>query len=217
METKNQDLEAIVTVSKAMNQSLDLDRILQIALDTVLKLKGLDADTIRLMDQESGSLVLKASRGFPPKAIKKLKKIKLGEKFSGIVAMTGEPVVVKDISAIPWLAEASGTRPDLKSLASVPLKSKDKTAGSINIYAPRADYFNQNVMQLLKALGIQIGIAVQNAKLLEQYKSNLKWSKHILSSSPFGIITLDTAGAILSLNNAAEKITGFSWAIPAAN
>ena len=211
MEAKNQDIESVVTVSKAVNQSLDLDRILQIALDTVLKLKGLDAGTIRLMDQESGALVLKASRGFPPKAIKKLKKIKLGEKFSGVVAATGEPVVVKDISTIPWLAEASGTRPDLKSLASVPLKSKDKTAGSINIYAPRADYFNQNVMQLLKALGIQIGIAIHNAKLLEQYKSNLKWSKHILSSSPFGIITLDAAGKILSLNNAAEKITGVSW------
>ena len=210
METKNQDLEAVVTVSEAVNQSLDLDRILQIALDTVLKLKGLDAGTIRLMDQQSGVLVLKASRGFPQKAINKLKKIRLGEKLSGVAAVTGEPVVVKDISSIPWLAEASGTRPDLKSLASVPLKSKDKTAGSINVYSPNPDYFNQNVMQLLKALGIQIGIAIQNAKLLEEYQRNLKWSEHILRSSPFGIITLDTDGKILSFNNAAERMTGVS-------
>ncbi|MEW6376926.1 MAG: ABC transporter substrate-binding protein [Thermodesulfobacteriota bacterium] len=206
----NKDLDAIVKISEAIHQSFDLDRILQIALDTVLKLKGLDAGTIRIMDEQSSSLILKAYQGFPLKVIRKLKKIKLGEKFSGLVALTGEPILVHDISTSPWLAEISEARADLKSLASIPLKSRSKIVGSMNIYAPNADHFHEQVMQLLKVIGLQIGIAIENAKLLEMLRQSLKQSEYILRSSPNGIITLDVDGRILSFNEAAERILGFS-------
>lgn len=144
MKTTKDTLGSIVAISEAVNQSLDLDQILQIALDTVLKLEGLDAGTIRIIDEQSDTLILKAYRGLPLKAIKKLKKIKLGEKFSGLVALTGEPIVVNDIFTSPWLAEIYEARPDLKSLASIPLKSVGKISGSMNIYSPKADHFNKN-------------------------------------------------------------------------
>jgi PAS domain S-box-containing protein len=210
IKTTKDALGSIVAISEAVNQYLDLDQILQIALDTVLKLEGLDAGTIRLINEQSDTLILKAYRGLPPKAIRKLKKIKLGEKFSGLAALTGEPIVVNDISTSAWLAEISEARPDLKSLASIPLKSVGKIAGSMNIYSPKGNHFNQKIIQLLKAVGLQIGIAIENAKLLKMLQQSLKRFDNILSSSPNGIITLDIKGRILSFNNAAEKILGFS-------
>ena len=175
-----------------------------------MKLEGLDAGTIRIIDEQSDTLILKAYRGLPLKAVRKLKKIKLGEKFSGLVALTGEPIVVNDISTSPWLAEIYEARPDLKSLASIPLKSVGKIAGSMNVYSPKADHFNKNIIQLLKAVGLQIGIAIENAKLLKMLQQSLKRFDNILSSSPNGIITLDIEGRILLFNNAAERILGFS-------
>ena len=77
MCSTNADLDAIITISEAVNQSLNIDQILKIALDEVLKLKGLDAGTIRLIDDEATTLTLKAYRGFPPLVIKKLKTINL--------------------------------------------------------------------------------------------------------------------------------------------
>jgi hypothetical protein len=88
MSSTNADLDAIITILEAVNQSLNIDQILKIALDEVLKLKGLDAGTIRLMDDEATTLILKAYRGFSPLVIKKLKTIKLGEKFAGIAAQS---------------------------------------------------------------------------------------------------------------------------------
>ena len=210
MDTANKDLDAFVAISEAVNQSFEIDQIMKIALDEVLRLKGLDAGTIRIMDDISNSLILKAYRGLPYRLIRKLKKIKLGEKFSGLVATTGEPIIVNDISDTPWLAEISKARPDLKSLASIPLKSQGRITGSINIYSPDPDYFRQDVMKLLKAIGLQIGVAIERAKILEKYQRNLMWSEHILRSSPLGIITLDMEGKILSFNTAAEKLVGFS-------
>lgn len=206
----NNALNSIVAISEAVNQYLDLDRILQITLDTVLKLRGLGAGTIHIIDEESDTLILKTYRGLPLKAVEKLKKIKLGEKFSSLVALTGEPIVVNDISTSPWLAEIYEARPDLKFLASIPLKSIGKIAGSMNIYYPKADQVNKNIIQLLKGIGLQIGIAIENAKLLKMLQQSLKRFDNILSSLPNGIITLDTEGRILLFNNAAERILGFS-------
>ena len=53
MKTATTDLDAIVAVSEAVNKSLELDRILEVALDTVLQLKGLNAGTIRLLARVS--------------------------------------------------------------------------------------------------------------------------------------------------------------------
>ena len=209
MKTSNKDLNAIVAISEAVNQSLDIDQIMKIALDEVLKLKGLDVGTIRIMDEESGTLILKAYRGVPSRAIRKLKKIKVGEKFSGRAALTGEPIVANNISTTPWLSEISEARSDLKSLASIPLKALGKIAGTMNIYSPDQHYFHEKFIQLLKAIGLQIGIAIEKAKLLEMYKKSLKRFESILSSSPNGVITLDKDGRVLSFNNAAESILGF--------
>jgi peptide/nickel transport system substrate-binding protein len=208
MRQKDHDLDAIVAVSEAVNQSFDLDRVLKIALKTVLNLKGLDAGTIRLRDPDSDALILKASRGLPPHAILKLREVKLGAKFSGLVAKTGKSLVANDISSTPWLSEILEERPDLKSLASVPLVSQGIIVGSMNIYSPNADHFSPRVMRLLEALGIQIGIAVENAKLVEKVQRNVQWFEHILESSALGIATFDADGRLLSLNKAAEKILG---------
>ncbi len=210
MKTATTDLDAIVAVSEAVNKSLELDCILEVALDTVLRLKGLDAGTIRLLDEDTDSLILKAYRGFPPKAIEKLSRISLGEKFSGLAAKTGEPLVVHDIANTPWLFDISQTRPELKSLVSIPLRSLGKIAGTMNIYSPHTESFDEHVIQLLKAIGLQIGIAIENGKLLKMYQRNLKWSEQILSSSPVGMITLDMQEKILSCNDASVRMLDIS-------
>jgi len=210
MDITSRYINAVSAIAEAVSESFDLDRILQIGLKIVLKFEGLKAGTIRLVDLKSGMLVLKAYDGFPPRAIRKLKRIKPGEKFSGLAAMTGKPVVITDISNTPWLAEIAEVRPELKSLASVPLRSKDNIIGALNVYSENSDYFSQRVMQLLKAVGLQIGIAVENGKLVEKYQQNLNWFEHLVRTSPFGIMTCDIDGKIQSLNSAAEKILGVS-------
>jgi GAF domain-containing protein len=210
MNTTGRDLLAISSIAEAVNQSYDLAHILQIGLEIILKHEGLKAGTIRLINERSGTLLLKAHRGFPSNAIETLREIKLGEKFSGVATMTGKPVVIKDISSTPWLAEIAEVRPELKSLASVPLRAKDKIIGSLNVYSQNADYFSSRVLHLLEAVGLQIGIAVENAKLIERYQRNLGWFEHLVRTSPFGIITFNIDGKIQSLNSAAEKMLDVS-------
>lgn len=199
-------LDSILAVSQAITEAMGTDQIMQTALDEVLKLQGLDAGTVRILDEASQTLILRAYRGFPPEATRRLERIKLGEKYAGKSARTGEPFVVEDIRSTPWLVEISEARPDLTSLASIPLKSSKGISGTMNIYAARSDVFGEYMLGFLKAIGLQIGLAVENADLLEKVKRSFTRFESMVSSSPHGIISLDAEGRVLSYNDAAQRI-----------
>ena len=153
MDATSRYLDAVSEISEAVNETFDLDHILQIGLKTILRFEGLKAGTIRLIDRQSGMLVLKAYDGFPSNAIEKLRNIRLGEKSSGLAAMMGEPVVIKDISSTSWLAEIAELRPKLKSLASVPLRSRDNIVGALNVYSQHADHFTPTCYAIAQGCG----------------------------------------------------------------
>jgi signal transduction histidine kinase len=95
--------------------------------------------------------------------------LSLGEGIAGRVAQTGEAILVEDISTDPRAA-----RPDLitaeglRAFASVPLRSKDKVLGVINIASYAARQFSSEDGRLLDSIATQIAVAVENAKLHQE-------------------------------------------------
>jgi len=208
MKKTDRNLDSIVAISEAVNQSFDLDRILQIALGVVLKLRGLAAGAICLKDGASDTLALKAYEGFSKEAIKPIENTILGDRFAELLGKTGEPIIVGDISSIPFLAEIQRATRDLNSLAIIPVSVQDTNAGFMSIHSKNPIHFRPHVIQLLKVIGLQIGFGIRNEKTLKDCQRNLKWSEHILRSGPLGVITLDTEGKILAFNREAESLLG---------
>jgi signal transduction histidine kinase len=94
--------------------------------------------------------------------------LKVGEGFSGRVAQSGQPMVVRDITTDPRLTSMTAREEGFRSLASVPLSSKGKVLGTL--FAGTRGYreFTDQDVQLLTSIGHQIGVAVENAQLYEQ-------------------------------------------------
>src|SRR5439155_9177879 len=59
------ELDAVRVTSEAVGASLDLGEVLDAALESCLRLTGLDAATVALGDQEQRALVLEADRNLP--------------------------------------------------------------------------------------------------------------------------------------------------------
>ena len=94
---------------------------------------------------------------------------RLGEGIVGRVAQNGEAILVEDISIDPCdihpgLIATEG----LRALASVPLRSKDKVLGVLNIASHEAHKFSPDDIQLLGSIAPQIAIAIENAKLHQE-------------------------------------------------
>jgi signal transduction histidine kinase len=91
----------------------------------------------------------------------------LGEGIAGQVAERGETLVVDDISRDPRVTRSVVAEEGLKAFVSVPLKYKERIVGVLNIASRRPRPFPEQQVQLLTAVGHQLAIAIENARLYE--------------------------------------------------
>ncbi|MBC8336736.1 MAG: GAF domain-containing protein [Anaerolineales bacterium] len=165
VQARTQQLSILNTVALTVNQSLNLDDILDRALDDVLKLKGIDVIAIYLHDSVSGQLALKAHRGLSEKAARTAYKVGMLDGDCGGVLELGRIIVVPDISSYRGRGARSLQREKVKSLVHVPLMTKGWALGSMCVGTHDTTQFGESEQSLLSAIGNQIAIAVENARL----------------------------------------------------
>jgi signal transduction histidine kinase len=120
------------------------------------------------MQEEEQVLTIAAHKGFDAQVVVEIDDLKVGEGFSGQVALTGEPSIVPDLSADPRLTRSAVKESGFHSLAVVPLVSRAKVLGTLAVVTRDRREFSHQDIELLTSIGDQIGIAVENARLYEQ-------------------------------------------------
>ncbi len=168
LRRRNEELMTLNAITATIGRSLDLDHILNATLDKVLEAIDIDAGWIQLLDEEAGVLSLVVHRGFSPEMAEETKTIKLGESMTGKVAQSGQPIVVDKVSEDPRLNMETGRREGLHAFAGVPIKSKDKVLGVLGVFSRSPRQLSPQEVQLLTAIGHQIGVAIENVRLAEQ-------------------------------------------------
>jgi PAS domain S-box-containing protein len=164
----HQNLLALNTIATVVSQSLDLDTILSSALDKTLEIMKGNIGGILLLDEEKRMLCYRVQRGLSTRFVGEMC-LSLGEGIAGRVAQTGEPMLLEDISIDPRAARADLINTEgLRAFASVPLRSKEKVLGVLNITSHEARKFSAEDVQLLDSIASQIAIAVENAKLHQE-------------------------------------------------
>ena len=173
---RNEQLSILNAVATTVNQSLDLEDILGQALDEVLRLTGIDAGAIFLQEEMLGNLELLAHRGLSEEAAHLASRLGMLDGACGGVLELGQLIVVPDISRYRGRRAESLKREELKTLVHVPLTSKGCTLGSMCIGTRRQHEFNKGEQELLTAIGSQIAVAVENARLYAevQHKEQLR-------------------------------------------
>jgi signal transduction histidine kinase len=165
---RHHQLSALSHISSAVSGLQKLDTILRIALDNVLELVDSDIGGILLLDEETKTLYYRVQRGLSAKYAEE-SRIPLGEGVTGNAAQVGEPMVVEDISKDPRVA-----RPDLvheeglRGFVSIPLKTKDKVIGVMNIASHVPKRFGADDVSLLSSIGDYLGTAIEQARLYDR-------------------------------------------------
>jgi PAS domain S-box-containing protein len=176
-----------------------------------------DAVLIFLLNKEVDELVLHAHRGVSDSFVSSVDGLKLGEGLNGIVAATGEPAIIKDASTDDRLTKMAVKEEGIRSQIIVPLKSKGKVMGTICVAMHKRRQFSQDEVELLAALGNQIGVAVENARLyeeerkvVEQLRASEERYRTLFQNAHDAIWVHDINGNIISANVATARLTGYS-------
>lgn len=159
------ELAALNTVASAINQPLPLQEIMDQAVTKVIEVMETEAGGIRLLDQETGELVIVSCQGLSAEYVQEVDRLKIGEGIVGQVAQAGEPVVVRDMAQDPRLTTQAAAAEGFHTFAVVPLRAKEEIVGTLGVITRQHREFTPQELNLLTAIGHQIGVAVENARL----------------------------------------------------
>jgi len=169
-ERQYHNLLALSRLAAAVSGLGNLDAVLQVALDAVLDIMNGTIGGILLIDEQTRTLSYRVSRGLSAKYAQEVR-MSLGEGIAGRVALTGRPILVEDISrdertGHPDLVRTEG----LKAFVSVPLRVGDIVLGVLNVASHLPHQFTRDDSHLLGAIGDQVGVAIEQARLQEHLR-----------------------------------------------
>jgi K+-sensing histidine kinase KdpD len=169
--SKPDPLSILLEVSSHLNSSLDLEQVLQYAMDQVVSLLNAERGFIMLV--EAGGLVLKVTKNFDPEEIRK------GKGFSqGVIDEAfkeGNPILTMDaMDDTRFSQRDSVVVSGLRSVLCVPITSKDKILGVIHLDNRwKSGVFTQRDLETLITFSNHAGIAIDNAKLYRNLKESI--------------------------------------------
>lgn len=164
---QNRSLVALNRVAQTVNRSLNLQEVLEASLDAVLQAVEVEAGIIRLWDEREAALVVAAHRGIRAGYLAGVQNLPEGAGIAGKTFQRGEPIIVQDTGQYPHLTEVT-EREGVRALASIPIRSRSRMVGVMSLLSHGSYRFTPTQIDLLTAIGDQLGTAVENARLFEE-------------------------------------------------
>jgi diguanylate cyclase (GGDEF)-like protein len=164
-----QEVNIFHDVAKALTSSLNLDSILQTIMDKMAEYFRPDTWSLLMVDEVKDELYFAIAVGEAAEALKGVR-LKVGEGIAGWVARHGEPVIVPDVYKDARFAKRIDelTRWKTRSIVCIPLKSKHRVLGVIQLINVHSGEFSESEMFFLHALCDYAAIAIDNARAVER-------------------------------------------------
>jgi PAS domain S-box-containing protein len=217
IEANQKQLAALNQTASISSRSLELAQVLEDTVNCVMDVMGVEVVLMYILNESASELALAAYRGVSENFIKGVERLKVGEGFNGRVAETGELLFIEDAYEDPRLAKEVVKDENIRSQLIVPLRSKGRVVGTLCVAMHHHRYFSPEDKDLLTAVGNQIGVAVENARLYqkerqvaEQLRSSEQRYRELFENAHDAIWLHDLDGNILAANRACIHLTGYS-------
>ena len=160
---------ALSQVSELISSILDLDRLLRTVLNVLRDYFSYWSVSIFLKTKGGEEIELKAFVGYGEEKRPPEVKLKVGkEGITGIVAATGKPLNIGDVSSFPLYV---GNTEYVNSELAIPIKKGKNIMGVLDVQSPELNAFTDEDTKILELFSSQLAIAIDNAKLYERMKN----------------------------------------------
>ncbi|MGB9300273.1 MAG: GAF domain-containing protein, partial [Anaerolineae bacterium] len=178
LESSHDQLLALNAVASTVAGSLNLDEIMDRALDKVLEVMKVEVGVITLSDAQTGEMTLVTHRGLSDEFVDSMRRQRqrvVGQLADTIPARE-EAILIQDLRRDPRAAVFGGDfeKERLHSSAAVPLQSKGNVVGMLAVISREPHMFTPQDVELLTSIASQIGMAVENARLHDETSRRLE-------------------------------------------
>ncbi|PKK91593.1 MAG: hypothetical protein CVV64_02665 [Candidatus Wallbacteria bacterium HGW-Wallbacteria-1] len=206
VENRINELSTIAEIIRAINSTLDLDKVLNLILDMTMDLIGVEKGSIVLLDEKRQKYFVRALKG-DFKELYLGAKVSLGNSIAGKVASNGRSVMINKID--PNASNPGGLQ-KYTSLLAVALKIKDKVIGVLNLTDKKdGGKFSNNDLSLVESLAYQAAQACENARLYENVKDEERMRTNLTRFLSPDIVNqiIQTGDGELSLGGEKKTVT----------
>ncbi len=160
-------LTLLQRIDKELSDRLDVDYVLEIALDVIIRISRANAGGIGLI--ENGVMTTGRYMGVYPSGFTQAFP-KIPDGIVGRVLRTRIPELVKNVSIDPdYVCRVPGTRAQI----TIPLLARDRVIGILNVQTHNPAYFSHDVFEFLQIITTRIAVAVDNAQLYQVSQTQL--------------------------------------------
>lgn len=165
IQQKKHYLSVLYDVASCINESQNLEDLLQQFLYTLTGVVKAEAATVRLLDQD-GQMRLVASIGLNDEVIAKEEVLPAPTCLCGQAAMDGEIKVRADVRMCGKLIDEQFFDTDNIEMLAIPLRYRRKTLGVYNLFVRRDNHTEmEGEHELLVSIGQHLGMAIEKASV----------------------------------------------------
>lgn len=151
----------LLEVADVLATSLDLDTTLRRVAEVVRRVIDYEIFAILLLNDKTQELRIRFQVGYPADFAERAR-VKLGEGVTGKAAQSRQAVLVDDVTQDPTYIAAV---PNVRSELAVPLITKNRVIGVIDLEARDPGYFTEEHNRLLTLVASRIAGGIENAQL----------------------------------------------------
>lgn len=150
----------LLRLADALNTTLDLQTLLHRVADLVRAVIDYRIFSILLLNDRTNDLRMRFQIGHTPEVERM--RIRMGHGIVGQVAERREAMLIHDVRMLDNYIDAN---PNVRSELAVPLITKNRVIGVIDIQSEQTDYFRPEHLHLLQLTASRVAVAVENARL----------------------------------------------------
>ena len=210
---EKQRYKVLAQIGQVINSSLDVDVVLQIAMDTMIRLTGAERGFLMLRDDHK-NLTIRTARNWEQEMVEEAE-YAVSRTIVNKVVAEGKPILTTNAQEDPrFRDQESIVALNLRSIMCVPLKLKGEVNGVI--YADnriRSGLFTVADLDLLSSFANHAAVSLENAHLFASVRQSLSevtelknLMDNVLDSITSGVITLSMEKVVTVCNRAAERL-----------
>jgi phosphoserine phosphatase RsbU/P len=148
-------------IADVLATSLDLDTTVRRVAELVRRVIDYEIFAILLLNEKTQELRFRFQIGYPPEIAERIR-VKVGEGVTGQAAQARHAVRIDDVTSDPRYIAAV---PNVRSELAVPLITKNRVIGVIDLEAREPGYFTEEHGRMLTLVASRVAAGIENAQL----------------------------------------------------
>jgi PAS domain S-box-containing protein len=207
------DMTRLQQVSTRLIGTDDLDSLLLEIVDAAIVVTAADMGNIQLLDLDSGTLKIVASRGFASPFLEFFNAVHDGQAACGTAMQSGGRVIVEDVAASPVFARTPALDVMLAAGAlavqSTPLVSRSgRLVGMFSTHYRTPRRPTERELRLLDLLARQAADAIERRQAETALRRRTDQFETLLDNAPLGVYLVDADFRIRQVNPVAGPVFG---------